>query len=228
MNTKRKCPGYVSRFDLVLRDQTASVQKRAQKTKARNPQNKSPTTSVSSGSPSGILQKPSADETIPRIFNDFTEQEAICAFFLDFVLLPRNKDSVQGHLEHLLPLYANTAPDSPLSLATSAVALVLSGSSPRRRTDQDRARQNFGKAIQKTRDAIRSPTESKKDETLMAVLVLGLYEVSEISTLLVSPEALCNQEAEIMTPRLALVASGLHFPCILYPTAILSLWYRFL
>ena len=188
MNTKRKCPGYVSRFDLVLRDQTASVQKRAQKNKARNPQNKSPTTSVSSGrgSPSGILQKPSADETIPRIFNDFTEQEAICAFFLDFVLLPRNRDSVQGHLEHLLPLYANTTPDSPLSLATSAVALVLSGSSPRRRTDQERARQKFGKAIQKTRDAIRSPTESKKDETLMAVLVLGLYEVSKISTLLIS------------------------------------------
>ena len=146
------------------------------------------------GSPSGILQKSPPDETIPRIFNDFTEQEAICAFFLDFVLLPRHKDSVQGHLEHLLPLYANTTPDSPLSLATSAVALVLSGSSPRRRTDQERARQNFSKAIRKTRNAIRSPAESKKDETLMAVLVLGLYEVSRISALLFSPEALCNQE----------------------------------
>ena len=62
----------------------------------------------------------------------------------------------------------------------------------------------------------------------MAVLVLGLYEVSKISALLVSPEALCNQEAEIMTPRLAPVASGLHLPCLFFPTAILSLWYRFL
>ena len=196
MNTKRQCPGYVPRFDLVLRDQTASVHKRAAKLKVRNSQNKSPTTSVSSGrgSPTGILQKSSADETIPRIFNDFTEQEAICAFFLDFVLLPRHKDSVQGHLEHLLPLYANTTPDSPLSLATSAVALVLSGSSPRRRTDQEHARQNFSKAIRKTRSAIRSPAESKKDETLMAVLVLGLYEVSRVSAFLFSPEALCNQE----------------------------------
>ena len=141
------------------------------------------------GSPSGVVQKASPDETIPRIFNDFTEQEAICAFFLDFVLLPRHKDSVQGHLEHLLPLYANTTPDSPLSLATSAVALVLSGTSPNKRIDKDRARQTFSKAIRKTRAAIRSPTESKKDETLMAVLVLGLYEVSHISAFLLFPSS---------------------------------------
>lgn len=132
------------------------------------------------GSPSGVVQKSPPGKPIPKIFNDFTEQEAICAFFLDFVLLPRHKDSVQGHLEHLLPLYANTTPDSPLSLATSAVALVLSGSAPNRRIDKERARQNFSEAIRKTRDAIRSPAESKKDETLMAVLILGLYEVSQI------------------------------------------------
>ena len=172
------------------------------------------------GSPSGILQKSPADETIPRIFNDFTEQEAICAFFLDFVLLPRHKDSVQGHLEHLIPLYANTTPDSPLSLATSAVALVLSGSSPRRRIDQERARQTFSKAIRKTRNAIRSPAESKKDETLMAVLVLGLYEVSKMFALLFPPEAVCNQEAEITNPPLAPVALGIPLPSILYSTPI--------
>ena len=112
------------------------------------------------------------------MFNDLQEQEAICAFFLDFVHLPRNPDSVQGHLHHLLPLYANTGPESPLSLATSAVALVLSGSSPTRRADQQLARQKFGKALQKTSVAIQNPAESKRDETLMSVLLLGLYEVS--------------------------------------------------
>ena len=112
------------------------------------------------------------------MFNDFPEQQAICAFFLDFVMLPRTPDSVQGHLEHLLPLYKNTTPDSPLSLATSSVALVLSGSSPAREQDQQLGRQIFGKALQKTSAAIRNSMESKKDETLMAVLLLGLFEVS--------------------------------------------------
>ena len=126
----------------------------------------------------GITKSPPSDEAIPRIFNDFPEQQAICAFFLDFVLLPRHPDSVQGHLEHLLPLYQKTTPDSPLSLATSSVALVLSGSSPTRRSDQQLGRTIFGRALRKTSAAIRNPTESKKDETLMAVLLLGLFEVS--------------------------------------------------
>ena len=111
------------------------------------------------------------------MFNDFPEQQAICAFFLDFVLLPRHPESAQGHLEHLLPLYANTSKDSPLSLATSSVALMISGGSPTRRNDQQLGRTIFGKALQKTRAAIRNPAESRKDETLMAVLLLGLFEV---------------------------------------------------
>ena len=111
------------------------------------------------------------------MFNDFPEQQAICAFFLDFVLLPHHPDSVEGHLEHLLPLYANTSADSPLSLATSSVALMISGNSPTRHNDQQLGRTIFGKALRKTSAAIRNPAESMKDETLMAVLLLGLFEV---------------------------------------------------
>lgn len=111
------------------------------------------------------------------MFNDFPEQQAICAFFLDFVLLPRHPDSIEGHLEHLLPLYTTTSADSPLSLATSSVALMISGGSPTRRNDQQLGRTIFGKALRKTSAAIRNPEESRKDETLMAVLLLGLFEV---------------------------------------------------
>ena len=111
------------------------------------------------------------------MFNDFPEQQAICAFFLDFVLLPRHPDTTQGHLEHLSPLYAKTSAGSPLSLATSSVALMMSGNSPARRSDQQLGRTIFGKALKKTSAAIRNPAESMKDETLMAVLLLGLFEV---------------------------------------------------
>lgn len=111
------------------------------------------------------------------MFDDFPEQEAICAFFLDFVLLPRHPDSVQGHLEHLMPLYKNAASESVLSLATSSVALVISGASSARQSDQQLGRSIYGRALRKTSAAIKNPVESKKDETLMAVLLLGLYEV---------------------------------------------------
>lgn len=194
INTKRQCPGYVARFDLVLRDQTKAVKRKAQRKKQQQDEGSklpSPPQSASSeGSkpttwaivnpgvdPShAVVKRYSSNEPVPRMFNDFPEQQAICAFFLDFVLLPRHPDSSEGHLEHLLPLYANTSADSPLSLATSSVALMISGGSPTRRNDQQLGRTIFGKALRKTSAAIRNPTESRKDETLMAVLLLGLFE----------------------------------------------------
>lgn len=124
-----------------------------------------------------VKRSTSLDDKIPRMFNDFPEPEAICAFFLDFVLVPRHPDSVEGHLQHLLPLYNNAAPESPLSLATSSVALVISGASSTRQSDQQLGRSIFGRALRKTSAAIKDPVESKKDETLMAVLLLGLFEV---------------------------------------------------
>ena len=111
------------------------------------------------------------------MFNEFPEQQAICAFFLDFVLLPRHPDSVRGHLEHLLPLYQHTSPESPLALATSSVALAISSTNPTRSpSSQQLARTIFGRALRKTSTAIRDPITSLKDETLMAVLLLGLFE----------------------------------------------------
>ena len=110
------------------------------------------------------------------MLNNFPEQQAICAFFLDFVLLPRHPDSVRGHLEHLYPLYQSVSSESPLALATSAVALAISGNSPTRQQDHHLARQVFGRALRKTSTAIRDPIESLKDSTLMAVLLLGLFE----------------------------------------------------
>lgn len=195
INTKRQCPGYVARFDLVLRDQTKAVRRKALGKKQQQdekPKLPSPPESASSEDPTSITwaivnpggdpsrtvaKRYSSNEPVRRMFNDFPEQQAICAFFLDFVLLPRHPESSEGHLEHLLPLYANTSAESPLSLATSSVALAISGDSPNRRNDQQLGRTIFGKALRKTSAAIRNPAESRKDETLMAVLLLGLFEV---------------------------------------------------
>ena len=189
INTKRECPGYIARFDLVLRDQTKAVRRKAQRKKqlqdeaSKLPSPPQSASSEEAASTTWAIVNPGKDaastvtKDIPRMFNDFPEQQAICAFFLDFVLLPRHPDTTQGHLEHLLPLYANTSAGSPLSLATSSVALMISGSSPNRRNDQQLGRTIFGKALKKTSAAIRNPAESMKDETLMAVLLLGLFEV---------------------------------------------------
>ena len=199
LNTKRTCPGYVARFDLILRDQTKAVRRKAQRRKetesttspskkAASIQRRSSGDSLFSewsthgfnGSGDWVLIKKrssSPEKSLPRMLNGFPEQQAICAFFLDFVLSPRHPDSVRGHLEHLAPMYQNASPESPLALATSSVALAMSGNSNAKPADQQLGKTTFGRALQKTSTAIRDPIQSIKDETLMAVLLLGLYEV---------------------------------------------------
>lgn len=205
INTKRTCPGYVARFDLVLRDQTKSVRRKAQRQKASGNSSRkdgailkerrasredhsgsiAATSSTASAHPASSTadsiiikkQSPAPGEGLPRMLNDFPEQQAICALFLDFVLLPRHPDSIRGHLEHLLPLYQAARPDSAVSLATSSVALLISGNSRRRVADQQLSQAIFGRALLKTSTAIGDPIDSVTDATLMAVLLLGLYEV---------------------------------------------------
>ena len=236
INTKRDCPGYIARFDLVLRDQTKAVRRKAQRKKLLQdqqgsklpspPQSASPDEPVSttgwtivnpgenSAARAVAAKRYSSTEPVPRMFNDFPEQQAICAFFLDFVLIPRHPDTMQGHLEHLLPLYANTAAESPLSLATSAVALMISGGLPTRKNDQQLGRTHFGRALRKTSAAIRNPVESRKDETLMAVLLLGLFEVCWFSLLVWCMSAILGDAIFHPSSNTALVCLHLFEVCV--------------
>ena len=112
----------------------------------------------------------------PKIFHDLTEQQAMCAFFLDFVLIPRHPDSRRCPLAHLLPIYNDSPADSALALITSSLALSLSGSPSTRLSNHQQARSLFIRALKKISTTIQHPTDSLKDSTLLAVLLLGLYE----------------------------------------------------
>ena len=120
--------------------------------------------------------------SIPRVFSDCPEQGAICSFFSNFVLIPTHPDSQCGFLEVLLPLYNTARHDSLLSLATSSVALVISGADPKHRGDWQLGKIMFGKALRMTSLLVQDPIESIKDETLLAVLLLGFYEVNDFHT----------------------------------------------
>lgn len=108
------------------------------------------------------------------------EDLAVCKFFSNFVLVPHHHEAFRGILDVLPPLF-NIAPSgSVLALATSAVSLAIVGGSPFRPREAILSRQKFGKALIMARQAIDDSVESLKDETLLAVLVLSLYEVSKL------------------------------------------------
>lgn len=117
-------------------------------------------------------------DTIPRALVESPEQDAIYSFFTEFILHTTHPDSQCGIFEHLLPLYTSARHDSVLSLAASAVALAISGGAPHRRSRFQMGRVINGIALKKVALAIQDPIQSVQDQTLMAVLLLGFFDVS--------------------------------------------------
>ena len=167
-----------------MRDQTEAVRRKAERTKQKGRhENKhtDPNLPLIHWDPSWTddVADPSALDLVPpRSVAENPEELAICAFFTHFVLVPFHPDGQRGFLDCLLPLYTATRHDSLLSVATAAVALTVSGGNPWRRADHQVGRLMFGKALRMAAAAIQDPVASTEDETLMAVLLLGFYEVS--------------------------------------------------
>ena len=212
VKSRRICPGYIHRFDLVLRDQTQSIRLKAQRKKAGKnsragliasdgakcsesvveplgPQSRCTSlvprgySSSSSPEPSqAVCRESSLDNAsyvnpIPRALCEDPIQPAVNAFFDGFSMCNRHPDSQRGMVELLLPLYSSSPHDSLISLATSSVALAAVGGAYRRSAYYKLGYTLFGKALQMTKAAIDDPIESLTDETLITVLLLGLFEV---------------------------------------------------
>jgi len=79
-------------------------------------------------------------------------------------------------MELLLPLYINADSDSPLLPSTSATALACFSTTPGRKMLMSQARRMYVSAVTLTQKAISDPVEVRSDVTLMAVMLLGLFE----------------------------------------------------
>jgi len=76
-------------------------------------------------------------------------------------------------------LYTDIDALSPLSLATTAIAFAAFAKNAAERHFLSQARLKYGEAIIRLNEALRDPVTAKKDETLMAVLLMGRIEVRE-------------------------------------------------
>lgn len=123
------------------------------------------------------LDNASYTNPIPRALGEDPIQPAVNALFDGLSMYNRHPDSARGLIALLRPLYSSARHDSLISLATSSVALAAVGGSLRRSAYYNLGYTLFGKAVQMTKAAIDDPVESLTDETLMTVMLLGLFEV---------------------------------------------------
>lgn len=124
--------------------------------------------------------------TIPMSLAEQEDSHALCFFISSYVIYPRDPRTDRGFME-LLPLFfADLKPNGPLSTTLYAVANSFFAAWERRARDFETPAMQvaYGKALKATRTALSDPFERLSDETLMAVCLLGLYEVRKRTTAL--------------------------------------------
>jgi hypothetical protein len=112
---------------------------------------------------------------IPETPNTSVGDQAVHYFLSNFVLLPRTKTS-RGFLTYVIPLIKNEPPDTQLSTSFAAVALAAFGNRPAAKHLLPMAAHYYCKALNLINYALRDPVAQRSDQTLVSVLLLGLFE----------------------------------------------------
>ena len=170
------CPGYRMQLDVVLREQNKTAEraslKRQKRALLKREQDSTPNLSVVGVPSLRVLPSTGPLTSLDTAFYFTTS-------FQDIVAVGRA--NCPGYIEFLPFAYSMTAPDSALAFATQALASSFHGAWTGTGSEKDaenrKSRTMLGKALLATQQAISDPIKSKSDETLMAVLILRLYDV---------------------------------------------------
>ncbi|KAI9648508.1 hypothetical protein NHQ30_003143 [Ciborinia camelliae] len=192
-NAGRQCPGYRSQVDLIFREETKNVIKKAkvkhEKGKQKSSESVSPnsttaystTPSLTSSldhSPQEMVVRTSRPSQVISInylnITPSIEDKATAFFLSNYVI--GDHGPTRGHLDHLSDLYESDSIDDNLVAAVHAVGLAGYSHSAKAPHLMNQARAQYARSLQLTNAALQSPTAVKKDSTLLAILILGIFE----------------------------------------------------
>ena len=120
--------------------------------------------------------------TIPGSPVEMEETHAMGFFASSYVFHPRDTRTDRGFFELIPHFLPNLRQGTALSIALNAVAVSFYAAWERRSRDFETPALSaaYGKALKATRLAISDPVTCMTDETLMAVCLLGIYEVINV------------------------------------------------
>ncbi|ETI28286.1 hypothetical protein G647_00735 [Cladophialophora carrionii CBS 160.54] len=190
---QQRCPGYRDFFDAVHKDETFVI---SQKSGSKRQKRTCALAEDLDGSLESRLSEEcirnssdeSVDSSIFRISNNawaspalFAQPsrnvaiESLCYFFTNYVNTPRDP-STNIFIEHILPMYLNTPPNSALYEAIHGVAINVTSLWMARHVDSYLAREAYGKAVTRLKALLEDPVQCKTDETLATVFMLDFYD----------------------------------------------------
>ncbi|KAF3388711.1 hypothetical protein F1880_003342 [Penicillium rolfsii] len=154
---REACPGYRDEWDLVFRDQTDQTIQRTKKKRARS--------ATAAGA---------HDASPARGLSPSPNEIGINYFLRNFVI--GSQSSSRGYLNYIPSVYVNGDEHPTLVASLAAAGLVALANSTQQPELASHAREKYLEAIHNINTALASPIESVKDSTLMAVILLGLFE----------------------------------------------------
>ena len=187
-NAKRMCPGYRAMGDVLFKDVTTNVIRKAKAGEVRAKQ-----AALRSSPQTSTPQTPSVtddDDSDPP--EDGIEVVAQASPLQHFSLVPTVDERAtglfvanyvyaldghtRGHLDYLTDVFRRDSLDEGLLSSMKAVGLAGFAHSTRSPYLIKNARHQYIKAIQHTNAALRDPTAAKKDATLLTIIILGMFE----------------------------------------------------
>ncbi|MCJ1376753.1 hypothetical protein MMC20_007998 [Loxospora ochrophaea] len=116
------------------------------------------------------IQARTSIKTIPRSIPLSVYSQAKDAFYNNYVV------GASKPLDFLLAFYSPTSKDELLDRSVDAVALAYLNWQQRSRIAEEEARKHYILALGLTSTALKTPDLARKDSTLLAILLLDLYE----------------------------------------------------
>lgn len=123
-----------------------------------------------------VLRAPAPTHTVPADIPPVAEDVAAGCFF-NYYVLPNSTPTDPRKLYNSLPgLYAGSPASSALSSTIVALGIASMSSSMKHPSLMMKANAKYAEALKLINSALRDPTAAKLDNTLMVVILLGLYE----------------------------------------------------
>jgi hypothetical protein len=187
----RECFGYRNPVDLLFHDQSEDVACKAQ-AQAHRPRRTA-------------LRKIARSAVVPKCFNSALpapiclpfspENQAFCFFLNNYP--SRSSKTYKTMYDFVPALYSAEPADSPLVCIVTALGLAGLSCHTDASGLGEAASAWYDKALSKTNQSLRNGVRAKLDQTLLVVLLLGLYEVCS------SPHTPQAKHSSLVRPILA-------------------------
>ena len=123
------------------------------------------------------------DPSASLTFNPSIEHQATSFFFENFAPKSKSKETSRGFLDLLAPMYEKTPTNSPLSMATEALAVRTAANFPEDKNLLHHAESLYGRALKAVQRAIQEPSQATSDETLLSILLFSIFESTTTSNI---------------------------------------------